>query len=100
MIGRVRGRMNSAYGSRRIRHYFCQSAGRGYYIMEDKPLRGRGKGWTLVGSYTLFIKDYGRFCARLFSWRYSERLRCEKWKQTRGAIRIYGGEIRSINYGQ
>lgn len=96
MIGRVQGRLNSANGSRSIRHYFCQSAGKGFYMIQEKKLRGKGQGFTLVGSYALFMKDYDEFCCRLFGWRQRERnLSAAGWKMTRGAIRIYGGEIRS-----
>lgn len=95
MIGRVRGRINSAYGSRRIRHYFCQSGGRGFYLMQEKVLRGRGKGFLFVGSYSLFMRDNDAFMDRLvFNWRDREQRLSAKWKRTMGAIRVYGGEIR------
>lgn len=100
MIGEVRGRLNSVYGSRLIRHYFRQSAGRGFFMMGEKVLRGRGKGVLFVGSYALFLKDYDTFVNRtLNNWRKQGLRPTERWKQTIGALRLRGGEIRS-NYGK
>ena len=100
MIGEVRGRLNSVYGSRSMRHYFRQSAGRGFYMMEEKVLRGRGKGVLFVGSYALFLKDYDKFVDRtLNNWRKLGHRPTDRWETTRGAIRLCGGEIRG-NYGK
>ena len=63
--------------------------------MEEKPLRGRGKGTLFVGSYALFWKDFDSFMKRLIlNWRIREQRSSEKWKRTMGAIRVYGGEAR------
>lgn len=100
MIGRVHARMNSVYCSRSCRYYARQSAGKGIYMIEEKVLRGKGRGMLFVGSYNLFMKygeDYLRFL--LSRWT-GDPTRSRKAKNTMGSIHLYGGEIRSINYGQ
>lgn len=91
MIGRARARMNSFFGSISVRHYFRQSAGKGFYMMEEKAVRGKGRGFVFVGSYSLFMKNGTEYLQHLLLKRARTLNRRKSFYSTVGTVRLYGG---------